>query len=164
MSQNNWIDKLDDKEIQRLSGKKPKYKQISYFLDNKLLNIIRSNEKIKIERRKYYLIKFSKYAFSLCVLLVFIFFSYFYFFKNYINLYYNKSFITELNGNVFIKNKTGKIEKIQEIPYKIKELDTIITKENSNLKLNIGNNSIIQLSELSEIKIVKLYKKNKIEK
>ena len=46
----------------------------------------------------------------------------------------------------------------------VKGVDTIITKENSNLKLNIGNNSIIQLSELSEIKIVKLYKKNKIEK
>ena len=163
MNHNNWIDRLDDNEINRLLMKKVKYKEISYFLDNKLINIIRDKEKIKLERKRYHLIRFSRYALSLCVLFFLLFFSYLYINRN-ILFFNNKCFITELNGNALIKDAYNQIKKINTVPYNIQKSHEIITQENSSLKFIIGDNSVIQMEQLSELKIVEIFKKKGIER
>ena len=163
MNHNNWIDRLDDNEINRLLMKKVKYKEISYFLDNKLINIIRDKEKIKLERKRYHLIRFSRYALSLCVLFFLLFFSYLYINRN-ILFFNNKCFITELNGNALIKDAYNQIKKINTVPYNVQKSHEIITQENSSLKFIIGDNSVIQMEQLSELKIVEIFKKKGIER
>jgi hypothetical protein len=94
MQQKDWIDRLDDEEIYRLTSKKPKYKKISYFVDNKLLNVISDKEKLSKERKKFYILKFTKIALSssfilICLLFlnIFIFRNYFIFNKNIFFVY-----------------------------------------------------------------------------
>src|SRR4030042_1128503 len=168
-SKKDWIYKLDDNSLNYLLKNKNKLTRTPDKLNDKALELIRnSNTLIKKEKKHFQFKMFSniyRNAFASAVLaaLIITFIFIIFILKPDLGFMVMKNFseIEKLNGNAGIIRK----EKYSTLSadYKIKKDDIIKTEIDSNITLKIGDDSRININELSELKIISLRKKNENE-
>jgi len=153
-----WYEELTEKELEHLYNNKDKIKEVPFFLDKKITDLINDhfNQKIK-NSQKIFILKLIPVFTSVIVLFIFSIF--------FITNKYLKPFciISKIKGNVYVLKNTKELATNNR---KIKEKGYIITDRNSTAEITFKNNTKININNESKLFIDQLSynKKKNIEK
>lgn len=165
----DWINKLDDSEIQRLLSDEKLPFQLSEWTKTKVLNMIKNSDEIVKEKKVGSFINFKpflKVVFSLMIIVV-IFVSFFTTVTILKNYQFGRKNITNcivqyIKGDSYlIDEETGKKKELK-VGYRLDENSIIVTGSGANVELGLDDKSIVFIKENSKLKVAKLFKDNEI--